>query len=52
MKIRFTDGKLKNRMFDVIEINKNSTVARVWNENKPCTIDLRDKSYQLLGFEE
>lgn len=33
MKIRFIDGELKNRIFDIIKINKDKTIADVWNKN-------------------
>ena len=53
MKIRFTDGELKNRMFDVIEMNKDKTVVYVWDEyNRHCAIYLPNVSYQLFGFDE
>jgi len=50
MKIRFTKGELKNRIFDVIKMNNK--FAEVWNNNLRVFIELKDESYEVFGFGE
>lgn len=48
MKIKFTNDVIKNRMFDVIKLNKTKKTVKIWCYLVPTEISLKNTPYEIF----